>query len=176
MSQEIQRWRIVDSLLSCQQTRRSVIPCSWTLLVSWKVGHSHVSITRIRNEFTLSFWDSRRDHGQKHSLEMAGRFHSNFPERFLVPLRWCVWGRMRKLTTAKARNYKLLVYEPRDPTMKDCWFTSLLPTNQEKCYSLFLDVAGLVESWPFTREHHSYPTRKDEEPKNIMIHLQKRAT
>ena len=49
--------------------------------------------------------------------------------------------------------------------MKDCWFTFLLPTNQEKRYSLFLDVAGLVESWPFTRGHHSYPTRKDEEPK-----------
>lgn len=76
----------------------------------------------------------------------------------------------KKLTKAKAKNYKLLVYEPRDPTIKDCQLTFLLPTNHEKCYSLFLDIAGLVESRPFTRGHYLYPSvllraRKDEEPK-----------
>lgn len=40
------------------------------------------SFTTKRIHFAIC-GQSRRDHGQKHSLEMAGSFHNNFPERDL---------------------------------------------------------------------------------------------
>ena len=65
-----------NSLFSCQQTSRSVVLCSWTLLVSWKVGHSHVGITRIRQGRTKNLKKKIMIHLQKR--ETSKRCLSSF--------------------------------------------------------------------------------------------------